>query len=199
MKPRVKTGAGSFARSLRSRAESRRTEIFVAAEISSIETSRTIRSRRSSSPKLGADVRGFCIRRRKPVSFGRGVIWFRLMLVRSRAPCKNSLRDSAEGRRLTRAVGERAELPLGRPGEERLDRRQRQRPVLQEGFPDPPPGCPARVFRDCRQRLGASARRPRHKDYVRLRRQAVVEEARDDAGIGVLPEGRESPSPGRPG
>src|SRR5262245_37449010 len=52
MKPRVKTGAGNLATSLFSSAVSRRTEILVAAEISSSEISRTSLSRRSSSPNV---------------------------------------------------------------------------------------------------------------------------------------------------
>src|SRR5512144_2662215 len=52
MNPRVKTGAGSFLTSLDSRAVSRRTEIFVAEEISSRDTSRMSLSRRSSSPNV---------------------------------------------------------------------------------------------------------------------------------------------------
>src|SRR5712691_10120463 len=100
MNPRVNVGAGSFLRSLSSRARRSRTEIFVDCEISSSEMSRITLSRRSSSPK---EREGIAVIVFRPVN--SDALWYP-MLFPPAALRKNSFGARLEQRRDARRLAQ---------------------------------------------------------------------------------------------
>ena len=115
------------------------------------------------------------------------------MLVRWSSFRKNSLRSSPERRGTLRLFGDPGEFLPRRAGEEGQGSLLGERRIRQKGVPDARPEPPPVVAGHDDQNLGSARRRQGH--HVRLDRETVVQERRQDAGVRVVPESRQGTPP----
>jgi len=115
------------------------------------------------------------------------------MLVRWSSFRKNSLRSSPERRGTLRLLGDPGEFLPRRAGEEGQGSLLGERRIRQKGVPDARPEPPPVVAGHDDQNLGSARRRQGH--HVRLDRETVVQERRQDAGVRVVSESRQGTPP----
>src|SRR5450432_3018603 len=112
--------------------------------------------------------------------------------------CKHSFRASAKNARETRTLEQLAQLARPRSRQERESGRRRERRVSQQGPPHHGPKGPSGVCGDRFEPRGLRLGPGRGLDYVRLRREPVVEKRRHDPRIGVEPKDEDQPPSRRP-